>query len=131
MRPIWGGHRMPGTWVDLSVAARLRLRALARQLRGLQEAQADLAVFELDLDAAVCRCGQVIAEAAWIRLPASEPPWRDTGIQLQTGESVSLFAAGRTYASRPLDIWVTPKTQLWARLGERGPIRSSSRDTNT
>jgi hypothetical protein len=73
----------------------------------------------------------VVAEHVAIRLPSSEPPWRDTGIRLRPGEEVTIFAAGRTYASRPLDVWVTPKTQLWARLGERGPIRSSSRNTNT
>jgi hypothetical protein len=122
---------MPGTWVDLSVAARLRLRALTRQLRGRRETEPDLDAFERELRDAVARCDAVVAESTWIRLPANEPPWRDTGIALRPGESVSLFAAGRTYASRPLDIWVSPKTQLWARLGEGGPIRSSSRDTNT
>jgi Protein of unknown function (DUF3047) len=122
---------MPGTWVDLSVAARLRLRAMKRQWRGRHEVEPDLGVFERELTEAAARCGAVIAETAWIRLPAQEAPWRDTGMTLAPGESVSLFAAGRTYASRALDIWVSPKTQLWARLGEGGPIRSSSRDTNT
>jgi hypothetical protein len=33
--------------------------------------------------------------------------------------------------SRALDVFVSPKTQLWLRVGERGPIRSSSRDSHT
>lgn len=122
---------MPGTLVDLSVAARLRLRALGRQLRGELEPAPDLDAFERAWAGTLSRCSDAIAESVWIRLPANEPPWRDTGIAVGRGESVSLFAAGRTYASRPLDIWVGPKTQLWARIGERGPIRSSSRDTHT
>jgi len=122
---------MPGTLVDLSVAARLRLRAFSRQLRGDLEPEPDLDGFERDVTAALARCPAVVAESKWIRLPSNEPPWRDTGVSVAGGEAVSLFAAGRTYASRPLDIWVAPKTQLWARIGERGPIRSSSRDTHT
>ena len=123
---------MPGALTDLSVAARLGLREAGRALRGRREAEPDLDAFERELERALAALpAGVIAERAWIRLPASEPPWRDTGIALQAGEEVSVFAAGRAYLSRPLDIFVSPKTQLWARIGERGPIRSSSRDTHT
>ncbi len=33
--------------------------------------------------------------------------------------------------SAALDIWVVPRFQLWSKLGEVGPIHSSSRDSNT
>jgi hypothetical protein len=122
---------MPGPLVDISVATQLWLRALSRRLRGDLEPEPDLDAFERDVTAALAPCQHVVAESKWIRLPASEPPWRDTGVAAETGEVISVFAAGRTYASRPLDIWVAPQTQLWARLGEGGPIRSSSRDTHT
>ncbi len=123
---------MPGTLTDLTVAARLAWREAGRTLRGQREAEPDLDAFERDVEAALAALpAGVVAEHAWLRLPASEPPWRDTGIALQAGEEASLFAAGRAYLSRPLDIFVAPKTQLWARVGERGPIRSSSRDTTT
>jgi len=122
---------MPGAWVDLTVAARLAWREAGRRIRGEREPAVDLDALERDLRRAFAAIGAQVAEVAWIRLPATEPPWRDTGIALQAGEEASLFAAGRVYASRPLDVWVAPKKQLWARIGERGPIRSSSRDTQT
>ncbi len=122
---------MTGTITDLVVAARLGLREAERAIRGQREPEPDLAEFERELARAVATLGDVVSESKWIRMPASEPPWRDTGVTVQPGEYVSVFAAGRTYASRPLDVWVTPKTQLWVRIGESGPIRSSSRNSNT
>jgi hypothetical protein len=123
---------MPGALVDLAVAARLGLREAGRALRGRREREPDLDAFERDVERGLAALpAGVVAERVWLRLPASEPPWRDTGLTLAAGEEATLFAAGRAYLSRPLDIFVTPKTQLWARVGERGPIRSSSRDSNT
>ncbi len=123
---------MPGAITDLLVAARLGMRAGTRRLRGKHSVEPNLDTFEREMSCALAALPVgVVLESVWVRLPANEPPWRDTGIELRTGEEISLFAAGRTYVSRALDVWVTPKTQLWARLGERGPIRSSSRDTNT
>jgi hypothetical protein len=123
---------MPGPLADLSVAARLALREGRRLLRGAREPAPDLDGFERKLSAAIAALpAGCVAEQRWIRLPASEPPWRDTGIRLRAGEEATLFACGRAYLSRPLDIWVGPRTQIWARVGERGPIRSSSRETST
>jgi hypothetical protein len=123
---------MPGTLVDLGVAARLALRAAARRLRGEMEPAPDLAAFRGALEPALAKLeSDVVAEHVWIELPANEPPWRNTGIALRAGEEVSWFAAGRTTLSKALDVYVGPKTQLWARIGEAGPVRSSSRDSGT
>jgi hypothetical protein len=123
---------MPGVLTDLGVAARLGLREAGRALRGKREADPDLEAFERELERALAALpAGVVAERVWLRIPASEPPWRDTGMALGVDQEASVFAAGRAYLSRPLDIFVTPKTQLWVRVGERGPIRSSSRDTNS
>ncbi len=123
---------MPNALVDLQVAARLGLREARRYLRGEREPAPDLPRFRDALDRALAAIPEgVVAEHLWIQLPASEPPWRDSGVTLRAGEEVSYFAAGRVMVSTALDIWVTPKTQLWARIGENGPIRSSSRDSNT
>lgn len=65
------------------------------------------------------------------RLPAIEPPWFDTGIDLAAGESVTCLADGRVYLSRLLDIWVGPAFQLWYRVGEEGPVFRGTRSTHT
>jgi hypothetical protein len=123
---------MPGTLVDLQVAARLGLRELGRRLRGLREPAPDLAGFRESLEHALAEVpADLIAERVWTQLPASEPPWHDSGISLRVGEEVSYFAAGRVLVSSALDVWVGPRLQLWARIGEAGPIQSSSRDSNT
>jgi len=64
-------------------------------------------------------------------LPATEPPWHDTGIDLVAGESVTVLADGRVFLSRPLDIWVGPSFQLWYRIGDRGPVFRGTRATHT
>jgi hypothetical protein len=123
---------MPNALIDLQVAARLGLRELTRRLCGLREPAPDLARFREALGTALAAVpAELVAEHSWIELPASEPPWRDSGIVLRAGEELTYFATGRAVASPALDIWVTAKTQLWARIGEAGPIRSSSRDSNT
>lgn len=123
---------MPGPWVDLSVAARLAARAFATRLRGDFEPPPDLDAFESGMQRAIeALPAGIVRSHRWLSLPATEPPWRDTGIDLEPGTSTSYFAAGRVYASRPLDIWVTPKTQIWGRVGEKGTILSSARDSNT
>ncbi len=119
---------MPNTATDLRVAARLGLREARRWWRGERGTEPDLPRFRDALDRALAAIpDEFVAEHAWLRLPASEPPWRDSEIALRAGEEASYFAAGRAM----LDIWVTPKTLLWARIGAAGPIRSSSRDSNT
>ena len=108
-----------GVATDLGVAARLGWRELGRRLRGETEAPPDLDRFESELTRAVDALPSgTVAERRWVRLPATEPPWRDTGIALAAGEEVSLFAAGRVYASRALDVWVAPRTQIWSRIGD-------------
>lgn len=123
---------MPNPLIDLAVAARFGMRALARRVRGELEHEPDLPAFEREMERALAALpAGTVREHLWLTLPATEPPWRDTGIDVEPGVALSYFAAGRVYASRPLDIWVGPSNQLWTRVGERGPIRSSSRDSDT
>jgi hypothetical protein len=123
---------MPSTLVDLQVAARLGLRAAGRRLRGERKPAPSLPRFREASDRGLAALpGDLVAEHVRIRLPANEPPWRDSGVAVRAGEEVTWFAAGRVIVSAALAVWVTPKTQLWARIGEAGPIRSSSRDSNT
>lgn len=72
-----------------------------------------------------------IAEAAFVDLPATRMPWTATDFELQPGEEVTLLSVGRIWLARPLDIWVGPQFQLWARLGETGEVFNGTQDTMT
>lgn len=65
---------------------------------------------------------------ALVDLPAGELPWRDTGLRLRRGDEVSVFAAGRVYLSRLLDIWAGPQFHVWLRVGSEGPVFNGTRD---
>jgi hypothetical protein len=71
--------------------------------------------------------GSVRAHAL-VELPAGELPWRSTGVVLRRGDEVTVFAAGRVYLSRLLDIWAGPQFHLWLRIGPHGPIFNGTRD---
>jgi len=70
---------------------------------------------------------QTIRESAFFSLPANKPPWFDTGIECRAGEEITVFAAGRAYLSRELDIWLKPSFWLWYRLGEQGELFRGTR----
>lgn len=123
---------MTNPLIDLTVAAKFAMRALATRLRGDFEPAPDLVAFETAMNEAIAALPPGIVSAhQWLTLPATEPPWRDTGIDLEPDSAITYFAAGRVYASRALDVWVSPKNQIWTRIGEKGEIFSSSRDSHT
>lgn len=123
---------MANPLVELSIAARFAANALRRRLTGQLEPAPDIESFESQMRAALTAAGpSVIRDQHWLTLPATQPPWLDTGVVVTPETDVSYFAAGRVYASRALDIWVAPKNQIWARLGEKGSVISSSRDSNS
>lgn len=116
---------------QLLVAARLFARATRRRL-GAGAAAADEDGVRADLEAWVRSLPPgLLLQHAFLRLPATQPPWHDTGIELAAGDTVTLLARGRVYLSRALDIWVGPAFQLWCRVGERGPVFRGTRDTHT
>ncbi|HEX2890916.1 DUF3047 domain-containing protein [Vineibacter terrae] len=55
------------------------------------------------------------------RLPAKDADWRETGIYLIKGQSVSLLSRGVLWISRDLDVGVQGNLALWYRVGD-GPI---------
>ncbi len=73
----------------------------------------------------------LLGEHRFCRVPANRPPWLDTGIDVTLGEHLTWIATGRTYLSRPLDIWVGPHFQLWARVGADGTVFRGVRDTHS
>jgi hypothetical protein len=70
----------------------------------------------------------VVRRHALVSVPVDRPPWTDTGLELAAGEQVTIFGAGRAFLARALDLWIGPQFQLWARVGEAGPIFNGARD---
>ena len=117
---------------EIAIAARLAARSLGRRLSGASSPAVTDAEFRATLEPWVATLPPGVAAGhAFHWLPGTEPPWHDTGIDLEHGESVTLFADGRVYLSRALDIWVGPSFQLWCRVGERGPVFRGTRATHT
>jgi Protein of unknown function (DUF3047) len=73
----------------------------------------------------------LVAGYRCVEIAATQPPWIDTGLPLQPGQSVTWFATGRVYLSRPLDVWVEPSFQLWGRVGREGSVFRGTRATHT
>jgi hypothetical protein len=117
---------------ELAVAARLAARAAGRRLSGSVPPVASDREFRATLEPWLAALPAGLSTGhAFQWLPATQPPWLDTGIDVEPGEHVTVFADGRVFLSRALDIWVGPSFQLWCRIGERGPVFRGTRATNT
>jgi hypothetical protein len=117
---------------QLAIASRLATRALRRRLAGADTRPATDAEFRATLEPWLAALPRELASGAGFhRLPAQRPPWHDTGMDLEAGETVTLLADGRVHLSRALDLWVGPAFQLWCRVGERGPVFRGTRATHT
>ncbi len=92
---------------DLAVAARLGARRFARHsgVSAAGRAPPDPAAWRHELEAWVRTVpAGALAEHRFVELPATRPPWFDTGMQVAAGDTITWFAAGRVYLSRALDI---------------------------
>jgi len=117
---------------QLAVAARLAARAAGRRLSGAVPPAASDREFRATLEPWLASLPPGLSTAhAFHWLPATEPPWSGTGLDIEAGEPVTVLADGRVYISRALDVWVGPAVQLWLRIGERGPVFRGTRITNT
>ena len=117
---------------ELAIAARLAARATRRRLSGAVPPFASDREFRATLEPWLAALPPGLSTGHAFRwLPATQPPWLDTGFDIEAGESLTVFADGRVFISRALDLWVGPSIQLWCRIGERGPIFRGSRATNT
>ncbi len=120
------------TFRRLGILTRLAGRGLWRRVSGAVSLPADdrsfrntLAPWIADLPAGL------LAEHRFHFLPARQPPWFDTGLDVAAGDAITLLADGRVYLSRLLDLWVAPSFQLWWRVGEMGPVMRGTRSTHT
>src|SRR5262245_28464263 len=74
---------------------------------------------------------QTLRTHGFFSVPANQPPWFDTGLDLSAGEQVTVFAVGRPLLSRELNLWFHPDIQLWYRIGETGNVFRGTRYSHT
>ena len=130
MRPEF--HSSPGIAHQVGIALRVALRALRRRLRGEHVPECRDADYRAGLEPWVASLPRdALATHAFLRMPATQPPWVDTGVDLAAGDTFTLLADGRVYLSRLLDIWVPPWFQIWCRVGDAGPIFRGTRNLQT
>lgn len=111
----------------IQTVAELRERAKRRASGDISEAE-----FRSQFSALLSRVPpNTIQDHTFFFLPANRPPWFDTGLELQAGEYVTVFAAGRTYLLRELDVWLKPHFRLWYRVGEKGEVFRGTRCSHT
>jgi hypothetical protein len=121
-------HSNPGLLHQLGIAARIALRSLGRRLRG-GRGPAVSGDFRREIQPWVDSLPRdTVAGFAFVDMPATRPPWVDSGLDLEAGETFTVFAQGRVYLSRALDVWTPPWFQVWYRVGERGTIFRGTRD---
>jgi len=71
-----------------------------------------------------------IKDAAALHMPANVPPWTDTGIAVERGETITILATGDVIWSRLPDLQASARYHLWGRIGE-GDIFRVGGDTRT
>lgn len=123
---------MSGLLADLGVAGKLALRTLGRRVRAKVEPAPDVENFRSEMDSLLSGLPEtLIRDYCWLDLPARQPPWLGSGMQLNAGDQISYFSEGRVYASKFLDIYIRPSLQLWCKLGEQGEIFRGTRASHS
>jgi hypothetical protein len=73
----------------------------------------------------------VLRGHAFFTIPANQPPWFDTGLDLRAGEHITVLAAGSATLSTELDLVFYPDMQLWYRIGETGHVFRGTRSSHS
>jgi hypothetical protein len=111
----------------VTTAEGLRQFAASRAPGELPEQQ-----FRDEMSALIARCpAGLVAEHRFYSLPANQPPWLDSGLDLAAGEQVTTIATGRAWMSREAGIWMGPNLWAWFRINADGPIFRGKRATNS
>lgn len=90
----------------------------------------DLAGVETAWRHAIASGAAVLRHATIRRLPGSAGAWTDSGIEVATGETVTLLGRGTVWLSRAAGVGFGPKVALWYRIGD-GPIARCVADTDS
>ncbi|KAK5092554.1 hypothetical protein LTR70_001865 [Exophiala xenobiotica] len=74
---------------------------------------------------------ELCSKRVYLELQASNIPWTPTSIQVKPEQPVTIFATGRTWRSKILDLYLPPHFNLWHRIGVNGSVFNSTHDTKT
>lgn len=117
---------------ELGVAARLGKRVIGRRLRGELSPPPDRSGFRTTFSSLLQALpSQLVESHRFIEVPSTQPPWLETGLELQAGDAITSFACGRTWLSQALDVWVEPHFQLWFRAGDDSEIFRGTRASHS
>ena len=72
----------------------------------------------------------VIDDHRFFDVPSDQKPWFDTGLDVEAGDNLTSFAAGKTQF-KDLPITLEPNFQLWFRIGQDGEIFRGTRDSHS
>ena len=123
---------MAGLITDLTIAARLAGRKFSGANASKISSLDDTSAFRAQMDKLLANIAPGhIQETHWLTLAANAPPWVDSGMNVNPGESISWFICGRSTISKALDLWTDPRTQVWAKVGNDGEIISATRQSHT
>ena len=65
------------------------------------------------------------------RVNGDDLPWKDTGIAVEEGQSVTFLLSGRWWIVKDLDVWVEPGLAFFARVGDANPIYNPMNNSGT
>ncbi|WP_020182743.1 DUF3047 domain-containing protein [Methylotenera sp. 1P/1] len=75
--------------------------------------------------------GKEVASLKVLYLSGDIGPWVDTGLNLDSGDHVTMLLNGKMWLSRSLNLSYPTPISVWAKQGEMGSIFHGTRDTNT
>jgi hypothetical protein len=79
--------------------------------------------FERALEPITAAAGRdAIAQSWMVEVAANRPPWTPSGIELSTGDQISIFSTGRASIADQPNVWVGSHFSLWMRIGPQGEI---------
>ena len=73
----------------------------------------------------------IIKDYHFLFLPANELPWRETDIDIEKGEQITIISHGKVYIMKQFNFFLEPFLQLWFRIGSNGEIFNGPRNTFT
>ncbi len=70
-------------------------------------------------------------QVAVLTLLPADPGWRASGVIVRKGQSLTVFADGAVWISKPLSVGASPLTALWLRIAKTAPLRKMHASAST